>query len=164
MNNMRQKLAGIQRRRMVYALVVSVALAVLIIGGWHLLQPNPSPPSGTPTVNTNPGTQEKAPTISLLEPKGGETLSGVVKISWSASDPDGDALKTMIQYTTDLEPYCPTCPPQRWHTISTLRENDSTFDWDTMKYPNGVRYQIRLIVSDGTNTHEAVSGPFSIVN
>lgn len=42
------------------------------------------------------------PTVTLLSPNGGGTLTGdPVAVSWQASDPDGDPLNFSVQYTSD---------------------------------------------------------------
>lgn len=92
-------------------------------------------------------------TVKLLYPDGGETLSGVVNIRWSASG--SNELKIKIQYSTDPPPFCPLCPRQKWHDLATNLENNGVFEWDTTQFPDG-RYTLKVIASDGTNTAEYI--------
>lgn len=161
---------ALEQRRFT-VIIISATLVAVIIGGWYLTQPDQSSSTDQPTEITDQPTESKdlgttgeAPTISLLKPEAKENLTGTVSIIWSASDPDGDLLNMSIMYTTDPAPYCTTCPPQRWHTITAIEENDGSFDWDTTKYPSGLEYQIKILASDGEHTSEAVSGSFIINN
>ncbi|MFQ6087154.1 MAG: Ig-like domain-containing protein [Candidatus Bathyarchaeia archaeon] len=145
----------------VLGFLIALVLMAVLLGGWHLLQPKSQEGSQTTSGNEKVNTP---PIVTLLYPVGGEKLSGVINIRWSASDPDNDVLSVTLQYTTDPTPYCPTCPPQRWHIISTSEDNDGTFEWDTTKYPNGQKYQLKVVISDGKDTVQALSGTFSVIN
>lgn len=123
--------------------------------------PTPTPsPTPTPTPTTS---QNHSPKVTLLYPKGGERLSGVVEISWSASDVDKDTLSITIQYTTDPEPFCPTCPPQTWHDIVVGESNDGRFEWDTTKFKT-TNIMIKIIASDGIQTSKDSSVWINISN
>lgn len=103
------------------------------------------------------------PKIDLLYPKGGEKLNGLIEISWSATDPDNDVLGITIQYTSDPEPFCSSCAPQKWHDVAVNESNDGSFLWNTTMIEDG-RYLIKVIASDGNQTSEDKSGWITINN
>jgi hypothetical protein len=57
---------------------------------------------GPTGVLTDVSAGPSAPSITVLSPNGGESLSGdLVDVSWAASDPDGDELSFSIDYSPD---------------------------------------------------------------
>jgi hypothetical protein len=103
------------------------------------------------------------PEVEMLYPTGGEQLTGVVMILWRAEDPDGDPLNITIQYTQDPEPFCPACPPQKWHDIAVNISNTRRFQWDTTLVRDG-EYMLKIIASDGDRIFEDRSGWVIITN
>ncbi|MFW9856219.1 MAG: S8 family serine peptidase [Candidatus Thorarchaeota archaeon] len=94
------------------------------------------------------------PTIQLTYPNGGETLSGTVTITWSASDPNGDELVYILYYWNG----------NRWVLIKT-GITTSSYDWDTTSRPNGTFYRIKVMTSDSLFTVEDESdAPFRLEN
>lgn len=149
---------------------VAILALGIIIGGLAYLAYSPNYYETPPANETVPQKQDHAlqeqnrpPEIRLLYPKGGENLTGVVEISWTATDPDGDAINITIQYTSDPEPFCPSCPPQKWHNIVTGLYGEESFRWDTTEIRDG-KYMIKVIADDGTLRSEDVSGWFTISN
>ena len=94
------------------------------------------------------------PTVTVTYPNGGETLSGTVMITWSASDIDGDPLTFNLSYWDGAN----------WILIEASLTATS-YDWDTTTVPDGSTYQIQVIASDGTLTGEDTSNnSFTIDN
>jgi len=103
--------------------------------------------------------------VRVLFPDGGEVLSGFADITWNATSRDNRTLTITIQYTTDPESTCASCPPQRWHDITRDEENDGVFSWDTTQHDNRGDYMIRIEASDGVERASDRSGStFEIKN
>jgi hypothetical protein len=84
-----------------------------------------------------------APTVHVVSPNGGETLSGTVNVQWSASDADGDALTYTLQYSRD--------GGDTWQTLSTnVTSNPAPVDLSGL--PGTTSAKFRVIASDGVNT------------
>lgn len=103
------------------------------------------------------------PTIELLYPIGDEMLKGVIEISWFAIDPDNDTLKITIQYTSELQWDCSSCPQIRWHNITVNGSNDGGFLWNTTMLRDG-EYVIKVVAYDGEYTSEDMSGWITLNN
>jgi hypothetical protein len=97
-----------------------------------------------------------APTVSILEPNGGEHWSGVQTIRWSANDPDGDQLHYTILYTPD--------DGNRWYPVAANLEG-TTFNVDMSTLPGGDLARMRVIATDGFNNGFDVSAAtFSVTD
>lgn len=57
--------------------------------------------TGTTQVLAAREASANAPTVTLLSPNGGESLTGSVTVQWTGSDADGDALTYVLWYTVD---------------------------------------------------------------
>ena len=101
---------------------------------------------GTVTVSAHP------PTVQVLSPRGGETVSGRYTVKWEASDPDGDPLVYTVLYSHD---------GTRWGVLANYLTGTS-YQWDTSKSPGGTNARIRVIATDGVNTASDVSAPFTV--
>jgi hypothetical protein len=101
---------------------------------------------GTATVSEN------SPTVTVLSPSGGETISGTFTVEWEASDPDGDPLTYAVLYTHD---------GVHWGVLAN-NLNQTSFEWDTSQSPGGTNASIRVIVTDGINTAVDVSATFTV--
>lgn len=80
---------------------------------------------------------------------GAETLH----LGWSASDPDGDPLRFIIQYSADNG--------ANWRAL----QHDYTgleLTLSTQMLPGGSQCLLRVVASDGVNTALATTSPFSI--
>jgi hypothetical protein len=78
-----------------------------------------------------------APVVELTSPSGLKTLSGDVKITWTASDKNGDVLTVNIKVDQK--------------SIINDHPNEGTYTWDCTDVANG-DYEMRITVSDGKNT------------
>lgn len=84
------------------------------------------------------------PTVTIVSPNGGENLSGSTAIaSWSATDPDNDPLRYVIQYSSD--------GGSTWQTLAS--------DWLSTTYEVNLNLLagtsqglLRVMASDGFNT------------
>jgi hypothetical protein len=95
-----------------------------------------------------------APKVTLIEPNGGERLSGQTTIRWSGSDTDGDPLSYVILFSPDNG--------LTWEPIA-IDLTITSYVWDIPQLPAGNNYRIKLIVTDGINTGQDTSdAPFTI--
>lgn len=93
------------------------------------------------------------PSVQVVSPAGGETLSGPFTISWNASDPDGDALTYSIVYLRDDG----TPMPVADHLA------DTSFQWQNPSASGGSNNgQIVVTANDGVNEGRGTSAPFSV--
>ena len=95
------------------------------------------------------------PTVSFVSPNGGEEWSSTHLVEWNASDLDGDALRFVVQYSNDNG--------TTWNPI-TIGLNETSFELDTAILPPGEQYKLKVIVTDGVNTEQAISETFAIRN
>lgn len=93
------------------------------------------------------------PVVTVTAPTGGE-LRGIVGVSWSATDEDGDDLAFTVLYTPD--------GGATWNALATGLSG-TTYAWDTAGLAAGNRYQVRVLATDGVNTGEDVSDGFLTV-
>ncbi len=101
---------------------------------------------GFVTVSPNP------PTVSILTPKGGN-ITKSFNITWTASDPDGDNLAFAIYYSNNNG--------QTWDLIA-LDVKDNNLAVDASQLPGGDDCLVKVVATDGFNTAEATSNPFTI--
>ena len=81
------------------------------------------------------------PKIDVTYPRGGETLHGMVNITWTAVDADGDVLTVDVEYSLD---------GKNWGTMADGMENSGTVMWDTGGVPDGETYRIRVKARDSS--------------
>jgi len=84
--------------------------------------------------------ENRAPTVELITPNGGELLNGTITIEWDAVDFDSDLLTFDVFYSDNNG--------AAW----TILANDLSvleFAWNTTLHDDGTGYMIRVIVSDG---------------
>ncbi len=148
---------GRESRVPAYKTIALVVIVVLVTGLVAALAMDNS-------TNDEENSNGSVGTITLVSPKGGETLKGVHDIRWSAISGDGGPLSISIKYTTDPKKFCATCPPPRWTTLSGNEANNGHFGWDTTDFKNGNNYMLKITASDGTDSIVTVSNTFSIVN
>lgn len=103
-------------------------------------------------------TANRAPSVHVDAPNGGETLSGNTTISWTIDDLDGDSLTFDIAYSPD--------DGSTWHDIITGATGTHTsMQWNTLTVPNSNLYRIRIIVYDGITSSEDLSDAvFTVYN
>ncbi len=95
-----------------------------------------------------------APTVSLIFPNGGESLSGQQTITWQAADEDGDPLRFDLLYSPD--------GGQNWLPLATHLAQDY-YTFSTSQIPAGPAGLIRVLASDGFYTTPAESNrPFTV--
>ncbi|MFW9846962.1 MAG: DUF4350 domain-containing protein, partial [Candidatus Thorarchaeota archaeon] len=88
-------------------------------------------------------TANRAPTVEVLTPNGGELINSTYSVTWTTDDFDGDSLSSTLYYSTDSG--------STWNTLASAGGN-TTYSWDTTAVPNSAEYLIRVEVSDGDLT------------
>ena len=100
--------------------------------------------------------ENRAPSVIVSHPNGGEVLSGDVTITWNALDMDGDTLQYDLYYSDN--------GGSNWHILANGLPT-TQFAWNTRLYADGTNYLIRLVVSDGSLIGSDISDDvFSISN
>jgi len=99
------------------------------------------------------------PGITLLYPRGGETLKDIVTVKWVISDAFGDSknLPIYLYYSTDNG--------KIWSSFATNPlQNTGTYNWDSTTLPDG-NYELQIVTynSFGDVAHDS-SQPFLIQN
>jgi uncharacterized repeat protein (TIGR01451 family) len=97
------------------------------------------------------------PYVQVLHPNGGEKYGDSdIPVSWIGSDPDGNPLAYLVQFSPD--------GGNSWDTLAIdLDSTNMDIPADTL--PGTTNGLIRVIASDGFNTYSAQSaGPFTITN
>lgn len=94
------------------------------------------------------------PAVKVLQPTGGETWKGVEVIKWEGSDPDGDPLTYIVQFSPD--------GGKMWLPLA-LGITETSLSVDTSWLPGGRSALIRVIATDGFNTAQGESDGFFIV-
>jgi hypothetical protein len=87
--------------------------------------------------------ENRAPSVTVTFPNGGEVLNGTQTITWDAVDFDSDTLTFQVQYSNNNG--------SDWSTLATgvlVHE----FEWNTTLHDDGTSYMIRVIASDGALT------------
>ena len=84
----------------------------------------------------------KHPSAQVTYPNGGETVSGVITITWDAND-DSAVDHTEVYYSDD--------GGNTWHYIG--KTTGASISWDTTSVSNGDKYLIRVVVYDDTGLH-----------
>jgi hypothetical protein len=98
-----------------------------------------------------------APSVEITQPAGGETFDGEdVEVRWEASDPNGDPLRTLVQFRAGAgAPWKPVAIPVRGEAATIPFEN----------LPSGRDAAFRVLVSDGLHTTVAETAlPFTVAN
>jgi hypothetical protein len=102
-------------------------------------------------VSANP------PQVTVLTPNGGEVLlpDQAYTVTWRAHDPDGDALSYTVLVSPD--------EGATWHLLA-YDLGETSYTWEVTDVPEGTRYLMRVIASDGVNVGEDVSDrPFAVL-
>jgi parallel beta-helix repeat protein len=94
------------------------------------------------------------PMVTVTYPNGGESLSGLQSIAWTATDADGDTLTFDVLHSVD--------GGNHWSAIAIgLKQN--SYLWDTDETPGGSQSLIRVSTTDGVNTGKDDSdSPFTV--
>lgn len=85
----------------------------------------------------------QAPQVTITAPNGGEVITGTVDLTWEATDPDGDALRYMIQYSND--------GGSSWQSIA-VDLTDTHYALDSNYIAGSNEALIQVTASDGVNT------------
>ena len=96
---------------------------------------------------------EAAPQVSILSPRAGDVAGEELFISWSGADADGDALvySVFVNAGDDL-----------WLPVAT--DIDTTFfTLSTSSLPETTGARVRIRATDGVNSSETISEPFTIL-
>jgi hypothetical protein len=94
------------------------------------------------------------PEVTVTFPNGGESLSGEVTITWTATDADEDTLTYDVLYSKD--------GGNTWSAI-TVRLDQTSYLWDTNEASGSSQGLIRILASDGVNTGQDDSdAPFTV--
>ncbi|MFW9960930.1 MAG: hypothetical protein ACFFDV_07925 [Candidatus Thorarchaeota archaeon] len=98
----------------------------------------------------------RAPTVHVLFPNGGEVLNGTKVVTWSAVDLDSDSLTYDVFYSANNG--------TDWVNLA-LGLLVSEYTWNTTVHPDGNSYMIRVVASDGQATGQDQSdGAFELDN
>ena len=81
----------------------------------------------------------RKPLITVLKPNGGETVSNLVTVSWSASDPDDDDLTYQVGYNIEN---------QGWQLIASGLK-DLSYIWNVSGFADSSSVMIKVIANDG---------------
>ncbi len=96
------------------------------------------------------------PTVAVTSPTAGDTFNGAAVIAeWSGSDPDGDPLTYVVQYSSD--------GGTTWQTVA-VDLTDTTITIERQEIAGSTTARIRVIASDGTRSAMADSPVFSVGN
>ena len=75
---------------------------------------------------------------------------GKYGVQWEGTDADGDVLDYLVYYSHDGQDWLP------------LNPEGTSFELDTSLLPGGKTATIRVVASDGMNTTEGLSSPFTV--
>jgi len=100
--------------------------------------------------------ENRAPTVEVITPNGGEVVNGTITIEWDSIDFDSDPLTYDVFYSDNNG--------SDW----TVLANDLAvleFAWNTTLHDDGTGYMIRVIVSDGVLAgRDESDNPFELDN
>lgn len=119
---------------------------------------NPSPEAvAATTIATQPSGEDDVndpPTARILTPRAGAQIAGVVPITWSATDPDDQRLTVRLELSDD--------EGETWRLLYAGTGTEAT--WDTLSDADGPGYELRLTVSDGTQTASHSASALTVRN
>jgi len=92
------------------------------------------------------------PTINITTPTAGQNISGLYTITWQSNDLDGSPLYHTVEYSHN---------GRDWLVLAAkITTTQLLANFDAL--PGGGQSRIRVIVTDGINTAEAVSDAFVV--
>jgi len=89
-----------------------------------------------------------SPIIQVVSPNGGESATGDMLVTWSASDPDSNNLTYTVKYSWDNG--------NEW-TLVSIDQTATELVLDTNELPGGNNCLVKVIASDGWNRAEDTS-------
>ncbi|MBL7201239.1 MAG: right-handed parallel beta-helix repeat-containing protein [Anaerolineae bacterium] len=87
---------------------------------------------------------ENAPTVTVVTPNGGESVSDSATVQWSANDDDGDPLAFNISYSAD--------DGVTWQLVAANVTGTTSYALDLSLLPGSSSARIRVEASDGFHT------------
>jgi len=99
--------------------------------------------------------ENKLPLVRITSPAEDDVLAGIVNITWTASDDDGDPLTFVIDiaYSTGIH----------LDTIVSIGDGIGIYEWNTSTVSNGT-YVLIITAFDGFDNSSDQSGAFTILN
>jgi hypothetical protein len=96
------------------------------------------------------------PSVEVIYPNGGESVSGTITVTWTASDDFDDDLDIDIEYSNNSG--------QTWKIVSPNEKNDGTYDWDLFGLSEGSEYLVRITATDdaGLSSNDTSDNVFTI--
>ncbi|RME82929.1 MAG: hypothetical protein D6775_09450 [Caldilineae bacterium] len=96
-----------------------------------------------------------APSVTVLEPNGGESYADTLTVRLDAQDPDGDDLQVTLQYSNDNG--------QTWRLLTIVPYTNTIIYNEPVPGTHGNEALVRAIVSDGLLTAwDTSDAPFSV--
>lgn len=132
-----------------YNFRVAATDAVGNVGPWRSSSPFAVPGGGS-------GAENRAPTVQLLQPTGGESFVGVASltIKWRASDPDGNVPVINLYWSQD--------GGATWDPIAS--PSGTQYAWDISLLPASRDYRVKVEATDGSLANQDTSARFRIDN
>ncbi len=93
--------------------------------------------------------ENRAPSVAVTYPDGGEGIEDTVTITWNATDPNLDEMDFALDYSLD--------GGSTWTPIASAVA-DKQYSWNTATLADGAEYLIRVTASDGVLEASDVSG------
>lgn len=91
-------------------------------------------------------------------------LEGTVPVTWTADDPEGEAVTVALDYALDgYEPPGFTIEPT-WIELAEGLAQNGTYQWDTTLFPNGTAYRLRVRAQAGDNEVEVRTRTLTVAN
>ena len=104
------------------------------------------------------------PTISILQPAGGESVGNSLTVQWLGSDPDNDPVIYGVQYSHDNGATWTPIVEQYAGSPTEITKTLVISNLNSLHGSNGATARIRIIGSDGYHTAVALSNPFTFAN
>jgi hypothetical protein len=144
-----------------YSMVHPDAHIIPATGTWDIpLEITTNNTDHHPWVYPNGYIDTIAPTVAVTSPNGGETMSGPITITWTATDDLTSNLDSTIgiSYSADAG--------ATWHTIAQQLNNSGSYLWDTNSVSDGTQYLIKVNASDAFQNlgSDVSNNVFTILN
>ncbi|HIQ05398.1 MAG TPA: hypothetical protein EYH31_06835 [Anaerolineae bacterium] len=97
-----------------------------------------------------------APSVTITAPSPNTTFSGdTLRVAWIASDPDGDPVYALVQYSAD--------DGRTWRAVGFVT-TDNFVDVPAFNVSHSSQGRFRVLISDGIHTSMAQVGPIVVPN